>query len=964
MFRALELFGFKTFASRTRFEFQGEVTAVIGPNGSGKSNLADAVRWVLTEPAGRGLRVRKAEDLIFLGGGGRAPAGFAEATIVLDNRNRSLPLEFDEVTVTRRLHRSGDSEYWLNGSRVRQREIIEALSRAGIAQSSYSVIGQGMIDAALSLRPEERRELIEEAADVRRHQLSLSDAQNKLAATRTNLQRLDDILAELGPRVERLRQQAAEAAEHRRLAAELSGLLSGAYVVRWKQTVERMRSAAERVRKASLAVTAVRDQQQAAAEAVTAARQEAAGIRQRHEQIVNGLRAAEAAADRARHESAYAIRTVDRLAEDLERLTAEAIEHRQRAATEAAALLEAERQRDSIQTAIATLSAARNQQHAGQLELVQAAKAATSRLADLQRAISRTEAEAGSAALMAERLAEELAARDGAPEPKAEDTAEAAQVTLELRGAAEAGARLERQVAETAEQRTAAQARQTALEERQAARKIEAAGVAERSREIERRLTALANEDAAGDGLFPAVRLVLERAGRMTAAGAGRRGSVAERPALQGIIGTVAELIETPAGYERAFEAALGGRSQDIVVERWADAEMAIRLLRESGVGRATFLPLDTVQPGRLAVWPREPGVHGLASDLCTVDLRYRPVVERLLGNWIIVDDLDVARRCLRGNGRGQQFATLQGDTVSSWGAVTGGSNPARRDGLWRRRAERTALSGERSALLARQAELAAELDRLAEEVNQARRSAAVLTAELAEREHERAAAARMIGQLQARLDRAEAAEAERQQAAERAKAQRTALERQIAELAERHKALDQRLAQERQAVAEAAIHAEEAGQRAADARGGDTELASRLAGLQASAQAADTALKRARDTQQREEELASRAAAREKEIAEQLAGARAEAKHHHQAAGRHLERAGALQQEAREVSEQLREAEARLVRLTEEHGEVDLSMYPRRPRLGQRLQVIMNHICPCVNLQSRAWLARGGARP
>ncbi|MCS7002919.1 MAG: AAA family ATPase, partial [Dehalococcoidia bacterium] len=234
VFRSLELYGFKTFATRTRFEFDGALTAVVGPNGSGKSNVADAVRWILGEPSGRGLRVRRAEDLIFAGGPGRAGAGFAEVTITLDNAGGAAPLEFTEIVLTRRLYRTGDSEYWVNGQRVRQREAIDLLNRVGVPVSAYAVIGQGLIDQALSLRPEERRELLEEAADVRRHQARLEDTRERLAATVANLRRVSDLIAEIAPRVESLRRDAAAAEEHQRLAAELADLVAISHALRWR----------------------------------------------------------------------------------------------------------------------------------------------------------------------------------------------------------------------------------------------------------------------------------------------------------------------------------------------------------------------------------------------------------------------------------------------------------------------------------------------------------------------------------------------------------------------------------------------------------------------------------------------------------------------------------------------------------------------------------------------------------
>src|SRR5579875_3027738 len=189
--RRLEVQGFKSFATRTVFEFGPGITAIVGPNGSGKSNLADALRWALGEQNPRTMRLRRLEDVIFAGGGKRAQAGFAEVNLVLDNGDGWLPLDFNEVAVTRRLHRSGESEYLLNRHRVRLRDILDLFLKARLGQNSYAILGQGMVDMVLSLRPEERRTLIEEAADVRRHRLKIEEALDQLAATRENRDRIE-----------------------------------------------------------------------------------------------------------------------------------------------------------------------------------------------------------------------------------------------------------------------------------------------------------------------------------------------------------------------------------------------------------------------------------------------------------------------------------------------------------------------------------------------------------------------------------------------------------------------------------------------------------------------------------------------------------------------------------------------------------------------------------------------------
>jgi chromosome segregation protein len=910
--RGLELAGFKTFASRTRFEFPGDLTALVGPNGSGKSNVADAVRWVLAEPAGRGLRVRKAEDLIFAGGGGRPPAGYAEATVVLDNTSRAIPLDADEVAVTRRLHRSGESEYWLNGVRVRQREVVEALARLGVVQSSYAVIGQGLIDAALSLRPEERRELIEEAADVRRHQSALEEARGRLAATRANLQRLDDLLRELKPRVEKLAQHAAEAEEHRRLAGELARLLALWYAARWHGATARVAATATAAEHARREHDAARARLHEVAQRLAATRSESNALRHRHESVLHELRNAESAADRARHEVAYTLREIQRRTEELDRLKDEAEDAERRAAREEAALAEARTEQRRLRSAIEACE--QEAVDASGEELAeQALEAARRAVLDRRAERARLESERHAAQTLAERIGAELAnletERDtSAPDPTlGERTEQASQRATEL------SERLQRAEAE----RQVLRHWLGEAEERLATDRAEGAALAERLREAERRLAQLAREEAAGDGYSPAVRAVLERAGRRFAAGSGGRTPVAEAR-LTGIVGAVADLIAVPPGYELAFEAALGGRSHDLVVERWAEAEAAIRYLRDAGIGRATFLPLDTIQPGRRATWPPEAGVHGVAADLCRAEPRFQAIVDRLLGNVIVVDDLAVARRCLARNGRGHQFVTLQGDTVGSWGAITGGSRPSRRDGLWRRRAEVATLTAEREMLAKRVDETRRRVERLSAELAARRAQVQTLSADIETLERAWAEANRQLAQLQAEAERDRFALEEAARRQERSAARRAALLEEQAALEERRGAIESALAEAAAhlAIAERDLAAAETAAAAARQRA-RTEAAQR-ANLHAAARNADEAVRRVQATLEREREIATSARRRRDALAQQIDAARHDANRHQALADAAAARAEALRARAHELAERRKMLDAELERLAE----------------------------------------------
>ncbi|HET8841757.1 MAG TPA: AAA family ATPase, partial [Ktedonobacteraceae bacterium] len=233
--KRLEMLGFKSFANRTSLEFSTGITAVVGPNGAGKSNVADSVRWVLGEQSMRQLRGKKSDDIIFAGGQGRSALGMAEVSLTIDNSTGWVPSDYSEITVTRRSYRSGENEYLINKQKVRLKDVLLLLAQARIGHDSYTVVGQGLIDAALSLRAEERRGLFEDAAGIRPYQVQRTDAENRLRSTEANLDRLRDIVSEIEPRLEPLAEQARRAVEHKQLDSELQEVLLTWYALQWRR---------------------------------------------------------------------------------------------------------------------------------------------------------------------------------------------------------------------------------------------------------------------------------------------------------------------------------------------------------------------------------------------------------------------------------------------------------------------------------------------------------------------------------------------------------------------------------------------------------------------------------------------------------------------------------------------------------------------------------------------------------
>ena len=659
--KRLELYGYKSFAARTVLEFGEGITAIVGPNGSGKSNVADAIRWVLGEQSYHALRAKTTDDMIFAGSRARPRLGMAEVLLTFDNSQGWLPLEYAEVTVGRRAYRSGENEYLLNGNRVRYRDILDLLGSAGLVRSTYLVIGQGLVDQALSLRPEARRTLFEDAAGLAPHLRKRAEALSRIEETERNLERVNDILNELQPRAVTLRRQAERAEEYLLLAQDLKELQRIWYGYHWQRRRRQLVHAEEQVRAQSALVETQRafyhrlQQQQEEWAAQEAAR------RQALEHLAEEQRTLQEQATRVRREQAVMaerqrlyqqqlagleeeIRSLRSrqgiLQDEIARATQELAEQEALCAANDKALHEA-------RAALAAQDAARRaqEQEAADLE------------AHLNRLVAALAADQGRLEQLRERRARLVAA--------GEETQRALRQAEErLRAGQEEGTRLAERAQTLAQGVVEAQERLKALEEETAhlRAQVNAAEEAVRKAQNERERI-VARQEMLGrlrqelTGFPPGVREVL---------------SAQEK--LGGLVGTVVNLMQVPRELEEAIEAALGPRLHHIVTERWEDAEAAIAHLKRTRAGWATFLPLDTVRPRPALTLRPEPGIVGVASSLVRFEERLRPVFELLLGRIIIVADLATARRLLSRHTGATLLVTLEGETVQPSGALSGGS--------------------------------------------------------------------------------------------------------------------------------------------------------------------------------------------------------------------------------------------------------------------------------------------------
>ena len=675
VFKELEIQGFKSFPDKVKITFDAGVTGVVGPNGSGKSNLSDAVRWVLGETSSRQLRAAgKMEDVIFGGTRRRSAMGFASVRLTLDNTGHTLDVDADEVTIGRKYYRSGDSEYTINGQVCRLRDVYELLLDTGIGRDGYSVIGQGRIAEIVAAKSSERREIFEEACGIAKYRYRKTEAERRLAAAGENLERLRDILGELESRVGPLEKESAKAQKFLELSEQRKTL----EVTLWTDSVHRARDTVrQQVRDYE---TAQADYERFDGEA-KAAEQEAEEIRMQAQQLtiaverLNGdIRSITEQISGSDSRIAVLENDILRNEESIVSLRSE-IEAGEQDGAEADAALQRHR-------AVAAKMEAEGEKLAAEIDalnaeleqLADASNASGARKDTLRAEITdltakRTEAQVAQAAAEAaeETARQRLPALEQAVQEGTDQWETARQDLTDTIRYREMLTENEKQLANV---RSGLELK---LKNRKAA--LDEADTAEQrlGRELDaarQRLSVLRELEKNMDGYQNSVKAV------MRAAGARR---------LRGIIGPVSAILKVEPGCEVAVETALGAALQNIVVENEAAAKAAIALLRSDNAGRATFLPLDTVQPGVFR--GRLSGTARLASSLVQADARYDNIVSNLLGRIIVVEDINEASRVARDNGFRSRVVTMDGQVINAGGSFTGGS-VQRSAGLFTRKQE------------------------------------------------------------------------------------------------------------------------------------------------------------------------------------------------------------------------------------------------------------------------------------
>ncbi len=726
--RGLEIQGFKSFPDKTKLTFNDGITAVVGPNGSGKSNISDAVRWVLGEQSSKTLRGGKMEDVIFGGTQLRKPQGFAQVQLTIDNQDRALPCDQDQVIISRKLYRSGESEYRLNQTAVRLKDIYELFMDTGLGRDGYSIIGQGRISEIISAKASQRREIFEEAAGIAKYRYRKEEAQRRLEAAEENLLRLRDILAELESRVEPLRQQSEKAAQFLEYASEKRVLEISICVEMLERSKAILREQEDKILLGQQARDDIQKQLDTLEEKIgnlfaqtqrlaVEIDQHRGGIRELQERDAHSKADLAVMENDIQHNST----SIQRLEEELSQSQLSDTQLEERLSTyrreegEKAQTLEELQQRREQQRQTRQQLRERQDQLKVQVDGIkerrfaltqginEAKLSSASSTSLIDETIHRLEAIKEGSAIKDEniqRLEKEIQDCDdllGAIEERLESLRNSRQgIQLKLDSRSGKLEQLERQRRELEDQRRGHLQRAKLLQDL---------------------------EDAM-EGFQHSVKYVMAQA---------------KKGALWDVYGPVSRLISVEEAHTLAIEIALGAAAQNIVVLDEQVAKRAIYMLKESRSGRATFLPLSTVKGSRLQEpWLAEmDGFVGLAADLVGYEPKFAGVIDQLLGRVVVVQDLDCATRMARRGNYRFRVVTLDGQVVNAGGSMTGGYT-AKTAGILSRSKEINALKEKGEACGREMEALDGQMKTLKEEVSALRAQALGMDGETATAQEDR----------------------------------------------------------------------------------------------------------------------------------------------------------------------------------------------------------------------------------
>ena len=718
-FKRIEMHGFKSFAEPVVIDFHPGVTCIVGPNGSGKSNISDAIRWVLGEQSPKMLRGGKMEEVIFNGTASRKSRGMAEVTLVIDNSTGILPIDYNEVAITRRMYRSGESEYLINNNQCRLRDIRELIMDTGIGVDGYSIIGQGKIQNIVEGKPEERREIFEESAGVVLYKTRKREAERKLDNTNINLDRVNDIIGEIESRIGGLREDSIKATEALELRAEKRDLDINITLRNIDKFTNQDESGAEDVRQLADSIVKLEEERAALDKEITASRDRNENLQtlgnQSREKLLEKVNIINEIKNKSQldDEKAAAFdRDIERLSDEIdalsERLDKEINLSDEQEARKASLSEELSKASGNLTARIDEF----NHVTAESISIQNKIEGSKNRIMELTGKVSALRSEAGSV----ESMRDILIRRKEQLLKDSEDLKDNSQaVKKEILRAREEKEKNDLKGREVLERVGAFEKSINRTFEDTKALSLKIEDIKISYSRASARKKALEEMESSYEGYSGAVRFIMKTENH-------------------GLRGTVAELIEVPAGYETAIETALGQGLQNIICERDSDAKKAILRLKEASAGRLTFLPLESIKGSRAnldrAITSAN-GFEGLACDIIGFDQEYRHVFDYLLGKVVIVKDMDTAVRLSKNVGAAVRFVTLEGEVVNANGAITGGRFKNKTSNILSRKNEILSLDSEMRKFLKDQEHQAELLKKDEEKLAEQRASLKALEEEL-----------------------------------------------------------------------------------------------------------------------------------------------------------------------------------------------------------------------------------------
>lgn len=708
--KKLELYGFKSFAQRTEIVFDEGITGIVGPNGSGKSNIGDAVRWVLGEQSAKTLRGASMSDVIFNGTQKRKPLSYCEVSLVFDNDDHALAMEAAEVMVTRRVYRNGESEYYLNRTACRLKDVVDLFRDTGIGKEGYSIIGQGRIDEILSRKSEDRRQVFEEAAGIVKFKARKEEADKKLQRTLENLERVDDILDELTKRLKPLEEQSRNARVYLELSTELKDLDLNLFLIR----SDRARARLSELESELLTVqTILADTESNLTDKTT-----------RRDETQNRIDQLEEAITKARTE-----------------------------------LMECAEHVHESQKKLSALQSRRETRSENRQRIVREQEEAQERLAEIEKDHARIQADVEKQhSLIADaeqilRATQEAAEKAQAKEKEADAALEAqkAAVIDQMNRLSDVRndktrlntmqAQMETRLTEIEESGGALQEQEAALREALIAVEKQLETENQHQQQCQEKLAQARQASDEADAAYANLRADVEKQSADMQAAASRHNvltemtrdmegynmavrramTYAKQRGLTGVKGVLAQLMTVPQAYETAIDMALGAAQQNIVTDTEETAKELINYLRQNRLGRATFLPMSAIRGKTLYGNERNalklPGCLGVASELVQCAPEYRGIVENLLGRTVIADNLDHGIPIMRAGNHAFRLVTLEGDVMHSGGSMTGGSAQSKVSNLLSRERELKELTAKLQTGRA-------ELDKCRQELTQRQQTA------------------------------------------------------------------------------------------------------------------------------------------------------------------------------------------------------------------------------------------------